>query len=837
MLTTRFSKIIGFSVLLGITVGCSVNRNLPEGTVLLQKNKVIVDDKAAVDSVFNIVQPSPNNRFLGIPFGLLLHQSAKDSTDVSFENWLSKKPNRKKRMNAIWSEKQVLKMKDYKKRFQEWKKRTGEPPVLTDSTSTATNAQNLNSFFSNEGYFNAAVSTDTVTHRRKAKVTYSVATNTPYILDSIRTNIQSPVLDSIYVANKTQSKLKDGDRFRTSSFEQERNRLFSLFRNAGVYPFQLNSVDFNVGVDSTGTDYRLPVQLNIRNYIENQGGIPVQKEYKIARMNKVQVLLGKAGNTGNEAYDSIGAYDDMVILSQGKLKYNRKLLRESIAFETNEPYSDISRSKTLKQLNRLQSFDYPTIRYQYANEEETLLDASIYLMPKKQYSLDFALDVTQSNILKRGIAFSSGLSVLNVFRGAETLELGARGSFGRSADVAISEYSFDVQLRAPQFLLPLSRKINKQEIAPLTILRAGLGSQENIGLDKQSLTGGIQYQWTAKENRRWTFSLVDVEFVNNENKANYFGVYTNAYGELNDIALDTNTNPSYLSNDRLIIPQGAQSFINDVLGGNTAIALTDPAYQRVQRIEERKRRLTQNNLIFSSGIQYFNSSKSGIFDRTFSQFRANLSWSGNLLQRLAKSLDWKQEDGQYLLFDVPFSQFIKLESDFVKHWEVSDNQVVAFRAFAGAAIPYGNADNIPFNRSFFAGGAYDNRAWEVYRLGPGSSNTGNEFNEANMKLSLNVEYRFDVIGAFKGALFIDAGNIWNVADNVEEPARRFDGFRDLDELAVGTGFGFRYDFGLFLLRLDMGFKTHNPVLPKGNRWDWNYQLKNANPTLGINYPF
>lgn len=824
-------------MLLGITVGCSAVRNLPKDGILLRKNTVIVDDQAAVDTVANIVQPKPNNRFLGIPFGLLLYQSAKDSTDVAFDNWLAKKPGRKKRMNAIWSEKQVKKMKAYKSGFQAWKRKTGEAPVLSDSISTAINAQKLKAFFSNEGYFNAVVKTTASNKNRSASVNYNVSTNTPYFIDSIQANIQSPVLDSIYVANKAKSKLKQGDRFRTTAFEQERNRLSALFRNAGVYPFQLNSIDFSVGVDSTGTDYRLPVQLNIRNYIENQEGNPVPKEYKISKMNTVAVLLGKAGNTGNEAYDSIGVFEGMTVFSQGKMKYSSKLLRESIDFKTNEPYSDTSRSTTLKQLNRLQSFDYPTIRYQYANEDETLLDASIFLMPKKRYSLDFALDVTQSNILKRGIAFSSGLSVLNVFKGAETLELGARGSFGRSADVAISEYGFDIQLRAPQFLLPFSSKINKQKLAPLTILRVGVGSQENIGLDKQSLTGSIQYQWNPRENRRWSFSLMDVEFVNNKNKANYFGVYTNAYGELNQIAGNTNTNPTYLLNDRLIIPQGADSFIGDVLGGSTSILSGDPSYQRVQRIEERRRRLTQNNLIISSGINFFSSSKRGIFDRAFTQFRANLSWSGNLLESLAKSLDWKQENGQYLLFEVPFSQFIKLETDLVKHWSVSDNQVVAIRAFAGAAIPYGNADNIPFNRSFFGGGAYDNRAWEVYRLGPGSSDTGNEFNEANLKMSFNVEYRFDLLGAFKGALFIDAGNIWNVADNVDEPARRFDGFRDLDELAVGTGFGLRYDFGLFLLRLDMGFKTHNPVLPRGSRWNWNYQLKNANPTLGINYPF
>ena len=100
-------------MLLGITVGCSAVRNLPEDGILLRKNTVIVDDQAAVDTVANIVQPKPNNRFLGIPFGLLLYQSAKDSTDVAFNNWLIKKPGRKKRMNAIWSEKQVKKMKAF----------------------------------------------------------------------------------------------------------------------------------------------------------------------------------------------------------------------------------------------------------------------------------------------------------------------------------------------------------------------------------------------------------------------------------------------------------------------------------------------------------------------------------------------------------------------------------------------------------------------------------------------------------------------------------------------------------------------------------------------------
>ncbi len=837
LLTTRFSKILGFYGLLAFVVGCSVTKRLQPDAILLQKNEILVNGESAVDSVKNIVQPKPNKRFLGVPFGLLLYQSASDSAGVAFDQWLTKKTNRKNRMESLWSAKQVEKMRDYKTGFQDWKKRSGEPPVLTDSISRSTNAQKLNAFFSNEGYFNARVETSITAQNRKAQVRYEATTYAPYYLDSIQANIQSPVLDSIYRATVCKSDLHRGNRFRTMDFEQERNRLFTLFRNSGVFPFQLNAIDFNVQIDSTGMDYRLPVQLNIRNFIENQDGNVVEKEYQISKMNDIKVYVSNAGNRGDEAYDSIGKFDGLTLYSHGKMRYSNRLLREAITFKTGEPYSDLARSSTLKQLTRLQSFDYPTIRYNYANEKETLLDASIYLMPKARYALNFGLDATQSNIIKSGLAFSSGLSALNIFGGAETLEFGARGSVGRSADVAITEFAFDIQLRAPQFLLPFRKKINRQEIAPQTILRVGSALQENIGLDKQSLTGAIQYQCSPIKNRRWTFSLIDVEFVNNKNKANYFGVYTNAFSELNEIAQNANTDPAYFFNSNLIVPQGAQSFIADVLGGKTSLIPADDLYNRVQRIEERRSRLTQNNLIFSSSLQFFNSTKAGIFDKTFTQFRTNLSWSGNLLQAFAKQFNWKQSNEQYLLFDVPFSQFVKLETDFVKHWEISENQVFAVRAFAGAAIPYGNADNIPFNRSFFGGGAYDNRAWEVYRLGPGSSNSGNEFNEANLKLAFNVEYRFDLIGAFKGALFIDAGNIWNVADNVDEPARRFDGFQDLDELAVGTGFGLRYDFGLFLLRLDMGFKTHNPVLSKGYRWNLNYQLKNANPTLGINYPF
>ena len=233
----------------------------------------------------------------------------------------------------------------------------------------------------------------------------------------------------------------------------------------------------------------------------------------------------------------------------------------------------------------------------------------------------------------------------------------------------------------------------------------------------------------------------------------------------------------------------------------------------------------------------FNNQES-IFDEKFYQLRLKVDWVGNLLNGILKAINApKNEQGQSMLGGVSPSQYFKTEVDYIKHWPLGKEQVMAFRAFGGLAIPYGNASNMPFSRSYFSGGSNDNRAWKAYKLGPGSSNNINEFNEANFKLAFNIEYRFPITGSLKGGLFIDAGNVWNIFDDIEDPAFRFDGLKDLSEVAVGSGIGLRYDFDFFVFRFDTGFKTYNPALTIGERWLGEYKLKNAVFNIGINYPF
>ena len=138
--------------------------------------------------------------------------------------------------------------------------------------------------------------------------------------------------------------------------------------------------------------------------------------------------------------------------------------------------------------------------------------------------------------------------------------------------------------------------------------------------------------------------------------------------------------------------------------------------------------------------------------------------------------------------------------------------------------------------SFFAGGPNDNRGWQPYDLGPGRTNGVNDFNEANFKLAFNAEYRFNILGSLYSALFVDAGNIWNVANSVTNPDAVFNSFSDLSELSVASGFGLRYDVQFFVIRVDLGFKTYNPG-ESGQKWFRDYNFANTVFNFGINYPF
>ena len=369
---------------------------------------------------------------------------------------------------------------------------------------------------------------------------------------------------------------------------------------------------------------------------------------------------------------------------------------------------------------------------------------------------------------------------------------------------------------------------------PSTRISLATTSQTNVGLDKQTATGTFNYRWFPNNKVSNRLDVFNVQFVKNLNTGNYFNVYENSFNSLNTIAI----NSGYInSSETLALPNQANLFIADATSGNVS-GITTTDLQTVKAINERKERLTEENLILATNFSYTKDRRDNLFDNDFSIFRLRLELAGNVLAATSNMLGLqKNNNDKYELFNVAFSQYVKTELDYVKYWDLGAKNVIAIRSFFGIAIPYGNSTNIPFAKSFFGGGANDNRAWSAYNLGPGSTQSVNEFNEANMKIALSAENRFNLFGALNGALFVDAGNIWNVLDDVDDDASTFNAISSIKDIAVGSGFGLRYDFNFFILRGDIGFKTYDPAYNEGNRWFKDYNFANAVYNIGINYPF
>ena len=827
---------------------CSSTKNIaPSQSVLVREVFLKNGTPLKRDLAKQLSVSPPNAQVFGIPVKLHIYNLAKENPDSLFNDWLNKKPKRFERLTKIYSEKQVDQLKKYKRNFNFWLKKSGEPPSIFFENNSSSTSKRLEQYYKNKGFFNTSVLTsiDTIAHQ-KVNVTYQVETGESFVVDQKTENIASADLDSIYQKNSENSFIKEGEVFEVENFNKERDRLVKLFRNNGIENFQQKSIRFKAYLDSLGEDLKIPIGIVIQNEAKRDQNNIVEIPYVVQKVNKIKLFIEDPNKEFSVYTDTI-QFNSLTILSDGKLNYKPKTLASGVFIKEGLPYSDQDRSNTYRYFSDLRIFKYPNIDFSTDPKDSLGLISSIYLTPREPFSVGFDLDLSHSNIQFFGISLGSSVISRNVFKGTETLELGLKGTIGASKDVAdknddffnIFEFGGDLKLRIPRMIFPFNGPLIKNYFEkPSTNIIIGTSFQQNIGLDKQNFVGTLEYQWSKNKTQKYNFKLLDLEFVNNKAIANYFNVYRNSYDRLNSIAQQIRYDSEFVLDDNLVIPKGTTEFINQVIQGETTIEREDQLYRDVRVIQERETRLTSNNLITSSAFSFNMNTQENIFDEDFSQFQLKVVSSGNLLTGLLNlSGKEKNEDQVYEFLDVIPSQFIKTEFNFIKHWSVGKEQVLAMRLFSGIAIPYGNSDNIPFTRSYFAGGSNDNRAWKAYKLGPGVGENSNEFNEANFKIAFNLEYRYTIFGPLKGAFFIDAGNIWNALDNIEDPKQRFDGFEDLNEIAIGTGFGLRYDFDYFVFRLDSGFKTYDPSQIKADRWGKQISFRRTVFNIGINYPF
>ncbi|MGC6479070.1 MAG: BamA/TamA family outer membrane protein [Flavobacteriaceae bacterium] len=843
-LKTFITKIGLILFVVGFFQRCSITKKIPDQQQWLERIDYRVNDLPTAERKLK-VPPSdyqPNAKLLGIPLRALTYQLVSENSDEKFQSWIQRRPKRAQRLEKWLSKKQIDVLGRYHNRGVSLIHQLGEKPTLIDSSAIQTRTEELQQFYKGLGYLDAQVDfqVDSVAPK-KAALAFDITTNKQYYIGQYTTEIESDALDSLYKIPENTPLIRNGQAFEPRLLELERKRLIQFFRDNGVYNFQSPSVRYQAAIDSLGQDNGIDLTLKVSNLQIRANDTLITQVYHTYPIKSIAVYIGD-NNNAQTFYDQ----DNISIHAQGKLHYKPQALLRGLFMNPGDLYSDSDRNLSYRYFSKLQNFKYPSIGYRLHPADSSQLEAQVFLSPKERFSLGFDLDVSHSNIQDVGIALGTNTQIRNTFRRTEIFKFQIKANLGASQDLGTQENQFfnlfelggDLNLNLPHIRFPFSKKdwIDRAS-NPSTRAYVGLGLQQNIGLDKEFYRIGYEYNWQPRPELKISWKWLDALYVNNRNADNYFNVYRNSYERLETLAQNYPQDAYFDENGRLTIPAGANLFSADVLEGRSALPEDSEDYRSVLNITERQNRLSANNLILGNSLSMFYSTKQNLLDETFWQLHLKTELIGNLLhwgmERFGGDRD---ENGFFVIDGVQASRYAKAELNYVRHLRWGKT-IWAFRAFGGLALPIGNANSVPFARSFFTGGSNENRGWKVYQLGPGSSDNNNEFNEANMKLAFNAECRFDIFGKLKGAFFADLSNIWNVQDNVTNPKMRFDGWQDLDELALGTGFGLRYDFDFFVFRLDTGFKTYNPIYSRGERWGTDMKLNKAVFNIGINYPF
>jgi len=831
-----------------VIVSCDATKRVPDGKYLLEKNKLVVNDKKTSNlEIRSYLRQKPNQKVLGIPFSLHLYNRVPQNYETRFEKWLEENPKTKKNFTKVFSEKQVKGLGRSYRGINDWFLRNGNPPVISDTIQINKSIKSLHRYYLSKGFFDATVSFKE--HKKKngkSTVDYLITTKEPYYIDSIKTSIHSASLDSIYHANKDMSFLNSGNQINYTNFEKEEERLIALFRNSGVYHFRNNLIEF--WIDSLTSSHKKNVSLKIPNRVVEENDSIYSTPFKIIKVKKVNIFTDFSYNTKDQTpTDSIN-YKGYNFYSKSKLKYNPKYLANAILIQPDSIYKDSERDFTRRYLRELQNFR-PSVDIKYIENEDESLTANIFLTPLKKYSLGFDTEFTTSNIKPFGILGKFSLFNRNVFNGAEILELSFQGSFlNTSKDVSDNskffnawEFGAGASLKIPRILFPINTtKIIPKRMTPKTNVLLSLGFQRNIGLDRQNITGGLDYTWQSKTTSNHKFELLNVQYIKNQNTGNYFNIFNSEFAKLNEVSkIIIPENPEWINRNGDLFIGNAQNYIDYILHPTDPLldfeTTNELEFLKVQKVNERKDILIEDVLVPVISYTFSYNNREDFNDNSFSTFTGRLISSGSITSAFVKK---KPGDTKKELFGLPVAQYLKSEIEYKKYWSINTNTTLAHRTFIGAAIPFGNSGDIPFSRSYRAGGTNDIRAWRTFNLGPGSENSSLEFNTGSLKFTTNFEYRFKVLNSVYSALFVDAGNIWDISNStVSSSEGEFKWFSSLKEIAVGSGIGIRYDFNFLVFRFDIGFKTYEPYLSSSNKWFKNYNFGNAVYNIGINYPF
>ena len=681
------------------------------------------------------------------------------------------------------------------KGFRHWlQTKVARPPVLYQADRIERSRLALLKRLYDEGFFHAEVAYDTLSRGRKVWVRYEIGTGQPYRLRQIEGPEDSLPLAQRLEVSQENSFLQPGQAYRQSDLAAERQRLADLANDLGYFKVRKNHFYFFVDTALGSNEADLYWRLNV-----GDDSTILQTYYHRNDWIYADHRLDRPADA--ESLDTV-AFGPRYFL-QSRQIVRPGLLNRVFREEAQLRYSRQRQEALLSRLQDLGIYRFINLQVQTGQDgEDAWLDRRFLLTPgfMQDVLAEFQSHTRSGSYL--GLGASLTYAHKNAFRGAERFDLSLSGGVETQLNnpgelINTVDLSAQASIALPKVLAPFRLRTYTGSFVPRTQFSLADNYQRRTGFyNINSFSLKFGYDWRTGPGRRHQLYPASISHVD------VFG-QTMALAEL------------FESDPRL-----EKSFEDVFLLG-----------------------LTYNYTATTQGLQP---------GRPYSYLRFGFESSGNVPYLLASAFTGGRQQA-YELFSVPFSQYLRGEIDYRYYLPKKATTLVARVGF-GIGLPYGNSEVLPYLKQFSIGGSNSLRAFAFRSVGPGSyqrpagDGSENDFIDqtGDLKLELNLEYRFPLIGYLKGAAFVDAGNIWLLRDlEGTQPEGVFAFGRFPKELALGAGLGLRFDLNFIVLRLDGALPLRRPYPVDGSHWtfsqiqllekDW--RRDNLRFHFGIGYPF